>query len=615
MKKIKTFLKTLVIIALFQTVAMAESYKIVVMPFDKLNKGKNEELETLKIGISETLSGALSTVDRFIIIDSNRVKRHLLENMQFKQTVGADETADLQKLRSLTKDKLNGDYIIYGNFMKIGKQIQLTAKFMNVSSGKVLKAASVHGAYPNDIFTLQEKLARQLTDSISGKPASNRQNSISDYTNSTGNYTAYQYYIKGRIEQTQYDVKNYPAAIAYYKKALQYDKKYALAWAGMAEVNALWGYQIKYAKGNWKSYLSRATDEGQKAVKYGKNLYQTYRALSMAYLNNSNFKMARKTIADAYKLNKQDAETLQIMAQLKNYGYKEMGKTGTLSNKYILEALRINPELIIARWSLAHSYSTIGEKSDALREYKRILSVNPKHAPALHGIALIYYNFKNYAMSEEYAQRTVEADSRTAQHHYTLALAYYKQRKYDQAIDSCENAIKYNRSYEKAMILIGQAYYNKKKYRQSISQLKKVLRINSRNNKAYNEIAIAYYQLKDYRNAEKNSKLAVKYNSKSAVNYYNLGLAHYMQKDYNTAISAFNNAVRLDPNYQSAWFNMANCYWYTKRFDKAYQYYGKVLQINPNHANAKKWRADSYRKMNKNNNIRNSSTDDGSTWK
>jgi tetratricopeptide (TPR) repeat protein len=59
-----------------------------------------------------------------------------------------------------------------------------------------------------------------------------RKNNIEEYTKSTENYTAYQYYIKGRMEQIQYDVKNYPLAIEYYEKALKYDPKYALAWAG-----------------------------------------------------------------------------------------------------------------------------------------------------------------------------------------------------------------------------------------------------------------------------------------------------------------------------------------------------------------------------------------------
>ncbi len=609
MKALRSIIFSFSFIFLFTQLLFSQSYKIVVMPFDKLNKEKNSELETLTVGISETLSGALSTVDKFIIIDSDRVKRHILNNATFKQTIGVDGEKDLEKLRELTKDKLDGDYIIYGSFNKIGGQIQLTAKFMEVSTGKVLKGANVHGKYPDDIFMLQEELAKELMNRITGSTGISkssipieRKNSIEEYTKSTENYTAYQYYIKGRMEQIQYDVKNYPLAIEYYEKALKYDPKYALAWAGLSEVNALWGYQIKYANGNWQPYLKIAVEQGKKAVEYGRNLYQTHRALSMAYLNNSEFDLAQKSIDEAYRLNRQDAETLEIMAQLKNYGYKEMAKAGTESNRYIMECLRINPELIIARWALAHSYSTIGDKENALNQYMEILKVNPKHAPALHGIALIYYGKGDYYNSEYYALKTVEADPKTAQHHYTLALAYYQQgysnpSKWDSAEISFKNALNLNPEYIDAIVTLGQTYYNKRNYNAAIAEFKKALAKDPKNDRAYNEMAISYYALGDYKSAERYSLLAVQYNPTNAINNYNLGLAYYMQKNWEKAIAAFEKAVTYDPNYENAWFNLANCYWFTNRFDRAYEYYNKVLELNPNNSEAQRWRDDSYQKM------------------
>jgi tetratricopeptide (TPR) repeat protein len=483
MKIINKLLISFLFISLLQGGLSAENYKIVVLPFDKLNKEKNAELETLTVGISETLSGALSTVTNFVVIDSNRVKRHLLESAEFKQAIGA-ETGDIENLRELTKDKLNADFIVYGTFNKIGKNIQLSAKFMNISSGEVIKGSNVHGKYPDEIFELQEQLAKDLTDKISGKSSSQQQNSIEEYSKSTGNYTAYQYYIKGRMEQIQYDVKNYPLAIENYKQALKYDPNYALAWAGLAEVNALWGYQILYAKGNYAPYLKIAIEQGKKAVEFGPNLYQTHRALSMAYLNNSDFDNAQKAIDEAYKLNKQDAETMQIMGQLKNYGYKEMGTDGTDSHKYIMESLALNPELIIAKWSLAHSYSTINKNDLALKEYLEILNINPKHAPALHGIALIYYGMQDYNNAEYYAVKVVAADPKTAQHHYTLGLSYYQLKKWDLAIASFENAVKLEPKYEDAVYSIANSYWYQSKWDKAYKYYNKVLEINPKNTEA-----------------------------------------------------------------------------------------------------------------------------------
>ena len=563
MKIINKLIIAFISIIMLHTAIAAQSIKIVVLPFDKLNKEKNQELETLSVGISETLSGALSTVENFVVIDSNRVKRHLLENAEFKQAIGL-ESGDIEKLRELTKEKLDADYLVYGSFNKIGKQIQFNAKFMKISTGEVIKGSNVHGNYPDEIFTLQEQLAKDLTGKISGKTATEQQNKIEEYSNSTGNYTAYQYYIKGRMEQIQYDVKSYPHAVDYYYKALKYDSKYALAWAGLSEVNALWGYQIKYANGKWESYLKVAVEQGKKAVEYGPNLYQTHRALSMAYLNNSDFTNAQISIDKAYELNKQDAEILQIKSQLKNYGYKEMAKPGTESNRYIKECLAINPELIIAKWSLAHSYSTIGDNDSALREYMEILKINPKHAPALHGIALIYYNRKDYKNSEKYALLTVEADPWTAQHHYTLGLAYYQQSVWKTAEGHFRDALKLNPDYTDAIVNIGLCYYQQGDYKTALTEFKKAVG-----------------------------------KKPNANNYYNLGLSYYQLKNYNEAISCFHQATAYDPKYVNAWYSIANSYWYQNQFDKAYEYYNKVLELDPGNTEAKKWRDDSYQKMNK----------------
>jgi len=454
----------------------ARDYVVVVIPFDKLNKTKSKDLDMLKRGISETLSGALSSAEKMIIIDSSRVKRYLFDQIKFKQVIGADDSKDMEKLRKATQKKLKGDYLVYGNFMKIGNQIQITAKFMKVKSGKVVKAASVHGQYPKEIFALQEKLAKKLIESITGKKAtSENRKKIKEYTNSTKNYDAYKYYIKGRMQQIKYDVNYYPQAIRNYKKALDIDPTYALAWAGLSEVNALWGYRMKYAKQPWRDYINRAIRQGKKAVQFGSNLYQAHKALSVAYLNKRNFKASQRSIDRAYSLNRDDAEVLYMKAQLKNYGSKKVAVYGSEANRYIRRALRNNPDLIIARWSYALGFARLKKYHRAIREYKKILPINPNHAPVLNNISSSYYSLKDYDNAIKYGRRAVNTGSKTAQHHYNLALAYYVKNRLTEAERSFKNAIKYNKRYEKAWLFLAHTYYKGKRWNKAIRAYDQVL--------------------------------------------------------------------------------------------------------------------------------------------
>ena len=441
-----------------------KNYRIAVLPFDKINKEKNLELETLSVGISETLSGALSNVNNFIVIDSYRVKKYLLENVEFSQAIGTDSEKGIERLRRVAQKKLEGDYLVYGSFYKIGSQIKLDAKFLNVESGKVLTAASVHGVYPDKIFELQEDLAKKLTSAINGNVNERQTESMNEFISSTNNFIAYQYYIQARVEHLKYNQKDYPRALGLYKKSLGLDPKFALAWAGMSEVNALWGYQIKYAGGNYKPMLEQAIQDGLKAVEMGQNLYQTHRALSLAYVENDNFEKARDAIKLGYELNDRDPEILYVKAQVVNWDNKDMAKPGTESNKYIMQCLNINPELIIARWSLAFALAAIGKKDEALAEYEKVLTVNPLHAASLHNMALIYYDRKDYRNTIQFAQKASAVVHDVPQYDCTVGLGYYGLGDWVNAEAAYRLALKKNPAYEDALFNLAGALYMQKRY-------------------------------------------------------------------------------------------------------------------------------------------------------
>jgi tetratricopeptide (TPR) repeat protein len=467
----------LMLLLMLPMMVTAADYKIVVLPFDKINKEKNIELETLSVGIGETLAGALSNVNNFIIIDSYRVRKYLLENSEFNQAVGAGDEKNMERLRQLTQEKLNGDYIVYGSFYTVGKQINLDAKFVKVDTGKILNAASVHGPYPDRIFDLQEDLAKKLTNAINGKVNEKQTENINEYISSTSDYLAYQYYIQARMEHLKFNPAEYSKAIDLYKKAAARDPKFALAYAGMSEVYSMWGYHIKYGGGNYKPMLEQSIRDGKKAVDLGANLYQAHRALSLAYVNNEDFDNARIVIDRAYALNDKDPEILFVKATVTNYGYKEMGRQGSESNRYITQALSINPELIVARWALAHSLGELGMKDESMAEYKKILAVNPRHAASLHNVALIYYDKKEYQQVIDYATKAVDSEPNIPQYYNTIGLGYYGLKDWAGAEKWYRASLKKKADYADALFNLAGSLYMQQKYREARDAYAGVLKI------------------------------------------------------------------------------------------------------------------------------------------
>ena len=474
MKKIISFIIICSLIVIFKSISYSEEYKIIVMPFDKLNKEQNSDLETLTYGISETLSGALANVKNFIVIDTSRIKKHLLENAEFSQVVGESDEKYIEKLRKLTQDKFDGDYLIYGSFNKIGNQILLNAKFCKIDTGKIIKAVSVHGQYPDKIFDLQDDLANKIIATINGTPIDSQNTAVNGYINSTVNYTAYQLYLKGRNEFLKYNFVNYPKAIEYFNKAIQLDKNFALAWSGMSEVNALWGYQLKLLGKNYKPKLKDAVEQGKKSVSLNGNIFQTHKALSIAYMLSEDFTKAGQAIKPAYALNENDAEIQWVKASLINFGYKSIGTPGSEANKYIMRSLKLNPDLIVARWSLGHSYEILGKNDEALSEYNKILAINPNHATSLLTIAIIYYKQKDYTKVIDYSKRSIQNNPEAYDAFYMLGIGYYSLKDWVNAEKNLRESIRLRPDYTNSIFYLGVSLYKQEQYKEARDYFKLV---------------------------------------------------------------------------------------------------------------------------------------------
>jgi len=160
-----------------------------------------------------------------------------------------------------------------------------------------------------------------------------------------------------------------------------------------------------------------------------------------------------------------------------NYGYREMGKPGTESNRFILQALEINPELIVARWALAHSLEQLGRADEAMAEYRKIVEANPGHAASLHNIALIHYGKKDYPNTVEYAQKAVAAEPSVPQYDCTLGLGYYGRGDWQNAEKAYRAALKKKPDYIDALFNLGGALYMQQRYREARDAYRGVLKL------------------------------------------------------------------------------------------------------------------------------------------
>ena len=82
-----------------------------------------------------------------------------------------------------------------------------------------------------------------------------------------------------------------------------------------------------------------------------------------------------------------------------------------------------------------------GRLAEAEAIYRKILSENPKHPPALHLLGVALSQQGNKRAAAEFINRAIAINPRVPDFHANLALAYCEGGEPEKAIASCERAL------------------------------------------------------------------------------------------------------------------------------------------------------------------------------
>src|SRR5216117_3090915 len=84
-----------------------------------------------------------------------------------------------------------------------------------------------------DVFVSQEEIAKEISEKLRLKLTGAERQQLAKRP--TENLKAFQYYMQGRSYTNRRTREDLLTAIRYYEKALEEDRNYALAYAGLAE--------------------------------------------------------------------------------------------------------------------------------------------------------------------------------------------------------------------------------------------------------------------------------------------------------------------------------------------------------------------------------------------
>ncbi len=353
---------------------------IAVMPF--VNEGKNEEVEYLSDGMTETLIGSLSKLPNLNVKPSSSVFRYKGLKTDAK-TIGQE---------------LNVDAVLNGRIVQRGEELTLSLELVDVQKDAVLWSER-YVRKQSDLVSLQSEIAKDVSSRLKTRLTGAEAEKIAK--SYTANAEAYRDYLQGRYYWNKRDGANLRKAIEQFKAATEKDPQYALAYVGLADSYAVFPW--------WDDdfpvdSLSRARQFAKRAIEIDDSLGEAHASLAYVNLYSWNWAESEKEFLRAIELSPDYANAHRWYHEYLITQGRVDEATLTLKKSYELEPLSV-----IVNYNLATHYCRDKLDPESAIEFaKRVEDLDPNFpgGPNLMGCVYLQQGRNADALAE--AKKAVE---------------------------------------------------------------------------------------------------------------------------------------------------------------------------------------------------------------
>jgi tetratricopeptide (TPR) repeat protein/TolB-like protein/predicted Ser/Thr protein kinase len=310
-------------------------------------------------------------------------------------------------------------WMLLGSILQVEPQVTLTSQLVDVQSGKVAASQRITGDPGEKIFPIVDRLTAGLKRDLSLPAEAKKEPEprVADLT--TNSPEAYRYFLEGRdLALKMYDSE----ANASYRKAIELDSTFALAYMGLALVES--GAEKRAMIAKALKYSDRATE----------------------------------------------AERLQIK-----------GVAAYISNDYpeaikeFEKAAAIEPDDKFAPFWQGMIYGTdLGQPDLAIRELTRAIEIDPLFKAAYNLLAYAYDATGDFEKSIWAIDKYISMPPEEANPYDSRGDLYAWNGKLDQAIESYRKALEIKPDFYVSLIKLGDMYLYKHQYAKAESCFKEL---------------------------------------------------------------------------------------------------------------------------------------------
>jgi DNA-binding SARP family transcriptional activator len=386
------------------TIYGAAINSLAILPL--VNTSADADAEYFSDGITESIINSLSQLPRLRVMARSTVFRYKGQDID-PQEVGG---------------RLGVRAVLTGRVLHREGTFNIQTELVDATDGSQLWGEQ-YSRSSTDIFEVQEEIAKEITGKLRLKLTGEEKGRLAK--RHTENAEAYQLYLKGSYFWNKRTMEAVKKSIEYFRRAIEIDKHYALAYTGLSNSYAKLG-DVGFTAIPPRQAFARSKAAALKALEIDEEMAEAHTSLAHVHMHD--------------------------------YEWSSAGKE-------FRRALKLNPNYPMAHHWYAYYLIMTGQPDESLIEIEKALELDPLSLPIHTDFGELLYLTRQYDRAVEQIHQTLEMDPYYYQAHLVLARIYDQQQMYEESISEFLKAHEIAADNTRALASLGHAYaaWGKKK--------------------------------------------------------------------------------------------------------------------------------------------------------
>lgn len=249
---------------------------VAILPFRNLNNDANSSF--FEFALADAVITELAQLRSLIVRPSSVVAKYQGKEIDPREA----------------GKELRANAVLSAGFLRAGDRLRVTAQLVDVLTGDILWSDRID-ADASDVLNLQDEIAQKILEGLRMELSENEQEKLG--RRMTDNHEAWEEYLRGRDHFGRFifrtlSAEDCDAAIQNFKRAVELDPHFALAYSGLG---ACYANRVFKGLGETEDY-TLAESAFSKAFSYDPNVVEARVLMVMVYMARGEKKKARAEV-------------------------------------------------------------------------------------------------------------------------------------------------------------------------------------------------------------------------------------------------------------------------------------------------------------------------------